>query len=304
MIILVSCNKKIYKNDSKIISNEILSDSTYFYISGLVIDDLGELPGASIIVKNTTRGVTTNFEGQFKIKVKIADILIVTFSGMKTQMVEIDENKKIYTIKLEPDANTEVIMTAKPVIYLYPKEKTEVTIKLDYKGKIETTFPKYNDNWQVVAYPDGKIYDLKTKRYYTSLFWDGIVTFEKEHYNYKDGFVVKKEELTSFLLENLEKVGLNNIETNEFIQYWLPILEQNEYNFIHFWLNDYYNNTSNHFVTPKPDSEIRLFMEFYKINEPLKVPKQNISKTVRKGFTFVEWGGSDVSMIKSAKTVD
>ena len=45
---------------------------------------------------------------------------------------------------------------AKPVIYLYPEVETQVTVKMDYSGKLTCTYPAYNDGWQVTAAPDGE----------------------------------------------------------------------------------------------------------------------------------------------------
>lgn len=44
----------------------------------------------------------------------------------------------------------------KPVIYLYPTEETEVTVKLDYAGEFICTYPEYDGEWKVNAFPDGK----------------------------------------------------------------------------------------------------------------------------------------------------
>ncbi len=41
---------------------------------------------------------------------------------------------------------------AKPVIYLYPEEKLEVTVKLDYAGTLTCTYPAYNGEWNVTAF--------------------------------------------------------------------------------------------------------------------------------------------------------
>ena len=46
-------------------------------------------------------------------------------------------------------------MDEKPVIYLYPEEETEVTVKLDYNGTLTSTYPAYGDGWTVTAQPDG-----------------------------------------------------------------------------------------------------------------------------------------------------
>lgn len=54
---------------------------------------------------------------------------------------------------------------AKPVIYLYPEEPTEVTVTLDYSGELTYTYPAYGDGWTVTAYPDGTLIDADGKEY-------------------------------------------------------------------------------------------------------------------------------------------
>ena len=48
---------------------------------------------------------------------------------------------------------------AKPVIYLYPEEETNVTVKLDYNGELTCTYPKSDGTWRVTAKPDGTLID-------------------------------------------------------------------------------------------------------------------------------------------------
>uniref|UniRef100_UPI00378360D5 carboxypeptidase-like regulatory domain-containing protein n=1 Tax=Flavobacterium sp. TaxID=239 RepID=UPI00378360D5 len=225
--------RKMYKEYS--LENVQKNETEIFKISGIVYD-YGKLaiPGAYIKNLNSNAIAQTDFDGKFSIEVKINDVLEISFIQFESQKVKI-KNKENLVINLKVEHQ---IMVEKPVIYLYPKEKTTIDIKLNLKGKLLTTFPKYDKNWEVIAEPNGQIYDKKTNRYYNSLFWDGTIDFPKEHYEYNDGFVVPKDKLVEFLIEKLEYVGLNNQETNEFIQYWLPILERNKYNFIHFLVNE------------------------------------------------------------------
>jgi hypothetical protein len=148
----------------------------------------------------------------------------------------------------------------------------------------------------VIAEPNGQIFDKKTKRFYNSLFWDGTMDFSENHYKYDDGFIVSKEKLTDFSIEKLEHIGLNNQETNDFIQYWLPILERNNFNFIHFLVNEECNEITTLNVNPKPETAIRIYMEFYGLENYTQINKQQLPKTERNGFTLVEWGGADVSI--------
>ena len=42
----------------------------------------------------------------------------------------------------------------KPVIYLYPEQEEEVSVRLDYDGKLTCTYPEYDDGWNVTAAPE------------------------------------------------------------------------------------------------------------------------------------------------------
>jgi hypothetical protein len=267
-------------------------------ITGIITDcEDNAIIGVSIKNINSSIESFTDFSGKYKINISVGDELIFNFLGYESQKVVI-ENPDTINIKLKVIQNhVKPIMVKKPVIYLYPKQETKVTLQLAFEGKLLTTFPNYEGKWEIIATPNGQLYDTKTKRNYSSLFWDGQISFPKEHYQFDDGFVVEKEKLVSFLIEKLEYMGLNTSETNEFIQYWLPILETNQTNFIHFLVNEDYAIFSKNIVNPKPDSSIRIFMEFYGLDKKAIVKEQFLQKTERKGFTLVEWGGSDVSQI-------
>ena len=45
------------------------------------------------------------------------------------------------------------VPAAKPVLYLYPEEETEVTVTLDFDGTLTSTYPDYGDGWTVTARP-------------------------------------------------------------------------------------------------------------------------------------------------------
>ena len=56
--------------------------------TGIVKDAMGEVIGASVVVKGTTNGSMTDFEGKFTVRnVKKGDILEISFVGYKTQEV-------------------------------------------------------------------------------------------------------------------------------------------------------------------------------------------------------------------------
>ncbi len=74
-------------------------------ISGVVTsgEDGSPIPGASVVVKGTTTGTTTNFEGKYSLSVPAdATTLVFSFIGMKTQEMPIDGRTNIDVV-MQPD---------------------------------------------------------------------------------------------------------------------------------------------------------------------------------------------------------
>ena len=184
-----------------------------------------------------------------------------------------------------PDPN----VAYKPVIYLYPEEETEVSVKLALDGRLTCTYPVYNDGWTVVASPDGMLTDADGQTY-NYLYWEGETCAQ---YDFSEGFCVKSEDTAAFLEDALEKLGLNRREANEFIVYWIPLLEQNTYNIISFQ-TDIYTNAARLDVTPAPDTLIRVFMAWHASDEYIELPEQKLTAPERTGFTVIEWGGTEI----------
>ena len=176
---------------------------------------------------------------------------------------------------------------AKPILYLYPEKETKVKITFNNPNSLTTTYPKYENYWLVNAHPNGDLYDLYNKYYY-ALYWE-----ENPNHKiaFKEGFYVTSDEAISFLEEKLSYIGLNDRERNEFIMYWLPILEKNEKNIIYFELTKERERYSKINITPKPDSLLRISMHVKKVNEKPNIKNQKLTRFIRKGFTAVEWGG-------------
>ena len=62
-------------------------------ISGVVLDE-NKLPllGVNVIVKGKNISTQTDFDGKYKIKAEIGDVLVYTFTGFETKEVEISNN--------------------------------------------------------------------------------------------------------------------------------------------------------------------------------------------------------------------
>lgn len=207
---------------------------------------------------------------------------------------ECDESYTVEIVKVDgnnsnlPSSN----LAGKPVIYLYPEKETDVKVQLDFNGELITTYPDYKDGWEVTAYIDGTLID-KQGREYNYLFWEGITEAE---WDFSKGFCIKGKDTIEFLEESLTKLGLTDKEQADFITYWAPKMQNNEYNLIAFQ-TEVYEDQAKLTVTGEDevDTEIRVFMAWKGLDTKVEIKEQELISTDRKGFTLVEWGGCEVT---------
>ncbi len=72
-------------------------------------------------------------------------------------------------------------------------------------------------------------------------------------------------------------------------------MQDNKYNYIRFETEEEINSYMPLEVTPKPDTTIRVYMQFKALDKKKEVKEQLLTKRVRKGYTLVEWGGSKIN---------
>lgn len=75
-------------------------------ITGVVMESGYPLPGVTVLVKGTTRGTQTDFDGKFSIQAKEGEQLEVSFVGMKTETIAIGKTNNSLAINLIEDATT------------------------------------------------------------------------------------------------------------------------------------------------------------------------------------------------------
>ncbi len=80
-------------------------------VTGTVSDQSGPLPGASVAVKGTKNGTSTDFDGTYSIKVKIQDVLVFSFIGKNSKSAIVGASN-IYnaTLNEEQSQLSEVIV--------------------------------------------------------------------------------------------------------------------------------------------------------------------------------------------------
>jgi TonB-dependent SusC/RagA subfamily outer membrane receptor len=79
-------------------------------ITGTVTDETGlPLPGATVVVENTTRGVSTDFDGNYSINATENEVLIFSFVGYTDQKITIGTADN-YNISLQPGNQLEEVV--------------------------------------------------------------------------------------------------------------------------------------------------------------------------------------------------
>jgi hypothetical protein len=174
----------------------------------------------------------------------------------------------------------------KPVIYLYPTQPIDVRVQVG--ADVTKSEPTYGTGWSVRANPNG---DLTTTdgALYDSLFWEG--TGHGEYPAVTEGFIVPHSEVESTLRSHLAQLGLNKKESKDFLEFWLSKMPETPYVRLTWFTTKQLDQLAPLLVSPRPDTSIRVFLDFQGLQEPISLPPQHLSSIPRKGFTLIEWGG-------------
>ena len=293
----ISNNFEFNENQSKIDINSKRYPITIFEGNVMELNSKEAIPLVTVTLRGEdgiNRGALTDSTRFFLIKdIPLGECRMdISSNGYQEIMFDFNIKEHAYykcEIKLKQ------FEIEKPVIYLYPTQKQTIEVQLNYNGALTHTYPKYpTDGWQVIAEPNGTLWDKNGMEYY-ALFWEG-----KPHKQIipKDGFVIAGKETAAFLEEKLAYLGLNRKEANEFIMYWLPRMEENNYNFIHF-SGKQYEEQAALIINPKPETIIRVMMLTQALEYKINIPLQDLNslKNKRKGYTVVEWGGCLINTI-------
>ena len=82
-------------------------------VTGNVVDETGmPLPGVNIVIKNTSQGTSTDFDGNFQINANQGDVLVFSYVGYLKQEVTVTESTINVTMQPDASALDEVVVTA------------------------------------------------------------------------------------------------------------------------------------------------------------------------------------------------
>jgi Ca-activated chloride channel family protein len=139
-------------------------------ISGIVTDENNQpLPGATILVKGTNRGTTTNFSGEFSIQADKGNQLVFQYIGYEKSYATVGKNDKI-NIKLVNNsmALNEVVvvgygtqkkssMTGSVATIKKEKQLKWTSVKKDTEFYVKATFEKKSSNDQIAETLQGRV---------------------------------------------------------------------------------------------------------------------------------------------------
>ncbi len=174
-------------------------------------------------------------------------------------------------------------LVRKPNVYLYPETAMQVDVTLDPKGYITTSIPDYHNGWSVWAEPNGRLDET-----YNFLFYEAEVPLTKPN----AGWCVSAEHLDVFFTDILPRYGFNAREIDDFLDYWLPALNDAPFYDIRPLINEDIDFFCPIEITPQPDNILRLWFLFTPRQIQTEVPTPFIPFFDRSGFVATEWGGA------------
>ncbi|WP_185968902.1 TonB-dependent receptor [uncultured Carboxylicivirga sp.] len=113
-------------------------------VTGAVIDETGfGTPGVNVVIKGTSNGTVTDFDGKFAIAVSEGDVLEFRFIGYIAQEVLIDNATNVYNINLQPNNEqlNEVVVVGYGVQKKSDLSSAVSTIKAEEANKIAAASP-------------------------------------------------------------------------------------------------------------------------------------------------------------------
>lgn len=132
-------------------------------VTGVVYDDQNEpLPGATVLLKGTTNGVTTDFDGNYTIEASPDDILVFSYVGFNTQEVTVTGSTLDITLRAGLELENVVVVgsrntnrtatdTPVPVDVLDVTELTQSAPQVTVTEILNYAAPSFSSNPQSIS---------------------------------------------------------------------------------------------------------------------------------------------------------
>lgn len=175
-------------------------------ISGTISDENGSpLPSANVIIKGSTIGVNSNFDGYYSLQVNVGDVLVFSYVGYSSQDITVGSSNTI-NVTLQPDNSLdEVVVTA----YAIRKQKKTLSNSVSKISAEYLSVPQSYSNQLAGRVSGVKIADSKTKsnnnsniviRGYTSVSGNNTPLYVV------DGKIVSKSKIDQIKSKKVEEI--------------------------------------------------------------------------------------------------
>jgi len=200
-------------------------------------------------------------------------------------MINCEKNTDPITAYFDNDTTDHGDMVVKkPNIYVYPNEKMTLDIQINFPhgGEIIESIPEYNSGWEIEVIPSGLI-----NNHFRYLFYEARIPalLQKEF-----GWEVEGAHLSSFFQGNMKALLFSPQEIDDFIDYWIPLLDMSKSYVIYPSFNEDLEDVIELGFSVEPDNLIRVFyiIEEQQSDKPIEPPQLPLFK--REGFVVLEWG--------------
>lgn len=132
-MVSIALTTSVWASSNTNILKQSISEAKTIKVTGRVMDKAtgDPLPGSSIIVEGTTRGVTADLDGSYTIEVAGTDKLLVSFLGYESQVVAVNNRTSILLLLEEKGGLLDEV-----TVVAFGKQKRESVI-----GSISTVSP-------------------------------------------------------------------------------------------------------------------------------------------------------------------
>jgi PKD repeat protein len=172
----------------------------------------------------------------------------------------------------------------KPNIYLYPEKTLELCVNLNFPkgGHVVSSIPEYNNGWCISVEPSGQI-----DNEYGYLFYESA---QPNIWQNSEGWIISQTELSNFFNKNMQVYGFNSNEINDFIEYWIPLLNTAKTYAVYPQMNYTIDRVIELEFSVKPKNVNRLFYVIKGVNEEFMLNEPEIVSFNKNGFYVNEWG--------------
>jgi hypothetical protein len=298
------------KYDTKIPNGKYLIEGTiydYKYNENQLREKLSK-----VIVSSGKKTTRSDSKGYFRMTNELKDsVLKFVLTDYNSSYLENYALKNKHRIKLrifmtQTKQETE-FMVKKPVIYCYSDQNTNFDFQLIPKGELTFAYPSLNSTqtWQMKL-ENNLLSDQNSQENFPYLFWESKqrdihfnISSIKQDKDEIRGSIVSRANIVSYLDSTLTALGFNFKEKADFITFWAPQMQKENYYLIQFVQNSQCDTFANYKINPTPNHLNRIYMLFAGNNHPdfpFEVVPQQLKPLERNGFYLVDWGGIEINL--------